>query len=1068
MSYIPSVNIEHNTVDDFTYIVTENAKLVVGSLVNGFNCGHHSFTLIGTYGTGKSSFIIALENDLKNRVGQLVRNRKVFGDVNDFEFLNIVGDYTSLSKLMGRKLESETGNPIDALHQFYQELRKQNKFLFIVIDEFGKILEYAANNNPEKELYFLQKLAEFVNVPSRNIILITTLHQNFGSYAAKLTETQRNEWQKVKGRFQEVVFAEPVEQLLYLTTQQLENNPVSISPFAKSGFTMLYDLATTSKIVSETFKLTTAEKLYPLDPISAVVLTMAIQRYGQNERSLFSFLTAKGKGSINDFTPTPSNTYNISEVCDYLRYHYFSALTESNADSTGWRALTVALERIDSIDASPNFIDAATKIIKLIGLLNIFFAGVRLTKEFIEAYAQNAMGINQPLSLIDKLTSLKIIRYAQYKSQYILFEGTNLDLEDELYKAAGIVPTPMLSIEEIGGYVRPRVFLANASYYKTGTPRYFEFKVANEPTIIEPTGEIDGYIHLVFPLSDIESDVKEISEKSNSGANIYAYFKNTNTITKHLHEIKKLQYVIENVAMDDNVAKAELENQKRYETQKLNYSLNEEIISPTSSVVWYFQGKELSIHSLKELNELISKVCEKVYRETPIIRNELFNRQKISSAISLARVNLLDAMLLHSDEEDFGFPKQSFPPEKTIYYTLFRDSGIHRQDNNGNWILGAPTKPELQSIWKACMDFLKSSVERPRKLTELVKILRSRPYKLKQGVIDFWLPLFLYVNQQDYALYDDNTFVLSINREVFELLQKQLKNFSVKAFDVSGVQLEFFKRYRQFLRKDDTIAIRTDSLLETVKPFFHFYRTLNSYAKTTRKFDNPFTAKFRDVLAQAQDPAKTFFEDLPAALGYRDLNSDSFVAQYLQLIRTAVRDLNTCYDFLIDRIEAKVKEHLGLTSDFEEYKPLLTERYSTVNGSILTPKSKSFLARILSPSDSRREFYEKIAIVVNDKRLDETKDSEEALLVNNLLHLLSVLERATSISTDVVLEDGDEAFNFELATAGGDFSEAKTFRLPSTKRVKADMMIEKLSKSMSGDRDLDICVLLKLLNEKLK
>lgn len=65
MSYIPSVNIEHNTANDFNYIVTENAKLVVGSLVNGFNSGHHSFTLIGTYGTGKSSFILAFENDIK-------------------------------------------------------------------------------------------------------------------------------------------------------------------------------------------------------------------------------------------------------------------------------------------------------------------------------------------------------------------------------------------------------------------------------------------------------------------------------------------------------------------------------------------------------------------------------------------------------------------------------------------------------------------------------------------------------------------------------------------------------------------------------------------------------------------------------------------------------------------------------------------------------------------------------------------------------------------------------------------------------------------------------------------
>lgn len=1068
MRYIPSVNIEQNTANDFHYIVTENAKLVVGGIVNSFNSGHHSFTLIGTYGTGKSSFILALENDLKNKTELLIRNRKVFGHVKDFEFLNIVGDYAPLSKLIGRKLASESENPIDALHSYYQRLREKNKFLFIVIDEFGKILEYAANNNPERELYFLQKLAEFVNVPSRNIILLTTLHQNFGSYAVKLSETQRNEWQKVKGRFEEIVFAEPVEQLLYLTAQQMEGKVHAIAPAAKPAFSLLYDLARGSKIVSEKFRFSTAEKLYPLDPISAVTLTMAIQRYGQNERSLFSFLSAKGAGSINEFTPTPATTYNVADVCDYLRYHYFSALSEANADSAGWRSLSVALERISISDATPKFITEATKVIKLIGLLNIFFAGIKLTKEFIEVYAENAMGIAGASHIIEKLTSLKIIRYAQYKSQYILFEGTNLDLEDELYKASAIVPTPTLSVEEIGGYVRSRVFLANASYYKTGTPRYFEFRVTNEPVNIEPSGDIDGYIHLVFPLSDIKEDVRQLSALSNSGANIFAYFEDTSAIVKHLHEIKKLQYVIENVAIDDNVAKAELENQKRFETQKLNHALNEEITSESNQIIWYFNGEEIKVRSLKELNELISRVCDKVYSKTPIIRNELFNKQKLSSAISLARVNLLDAMLLHSDEEYFGFPEQSFPPEKTIYYTLLRDTGIHRQDSDGNWILGAPTHPGVKTLWDACTSFLKSSVEKPRKLTDLVKILTARPYKLKQGVIDIWLPIFLYINQQDFALYNQSTFVLNINKEVFELLQKQLKNFSVKAFDVSGVRLEFFKRYRQFLRKDDAVAINTDSLLETVKPFFHFYRTLNSYAKSTRKFDNPFTAKFRDVLAQAQDPAKTFFEDLPTALGYRDLNSDTFVAQYLELIRTAVRDLNTCYDFLIDRIEAKVKEHIGLTTDFDEYKAVLADRYSTVNSSVLTPRSRSFLERILAPSENRKEFYEKIAIVVNDKRLDETKDSEEGLLINRLLHLFSELERASSLAGDIDLEQGDEAFNFELATASGDFSQAKTFRLPSTKKSRADQMIEKISEAMSGDIDLDICVLLKLLNQKLK
>ena len=61
---------------------------------------------------------------------------------------------------------------------------------------------------------------------------------------------------------------------------------------------LLYDLGQRSKILSNTLSLKTAELLYPLDPISAVCLTLAVQRYGQNERSLFSFLTAKGEDSL--------------------------------------------------------------------------------------------------------------------------------------------------------------------------------------------------------------------------------------------------------------------------------------------------------------------------------------------------------------------------------------------------------------------------------------------------------------------------------------------------------------------------------------------------------------------------------------------------------------------------------------------------------------------------------------------------------------------------------------------------------------------------------------------------
>lgn len=1064
MNYIPSVNIEMNTASDFQYIVTENAKLVAGNIANSFNSGRHSFSIIGTYGTGKSSFILALENDLTKGYNAIIK-RRVFGNVSDFEFLNIVGDYTSLSTLLSAKLCSSDCNPINALNGYYQSLRKQNKFLFIVVDEFGKILEHAANNNPEKELYFLQKLSEFVNVPSRNIILLTTLHQNFGSYASKLTQTQRNEWHKVKGRFQEIIFVEPVEQLLSLMAKRLQRQN-HLTPDEKTSIYLLYELGKRSKIITRNLDFNTAETLYPLDPISAICLSLAIQRYGQNERSLFSFLSSKGDGSIATFKPGLSSTYNIAEVHDYLKYHFYSAITETNSDSMGWRSLAVAIERIEGSNLADTLIQDCLKLIKTIGLINMFFNGIVLDDDFLLTYGESALGLSNVRRLIDTLLSRQIIRFAKYKSQYILFEGTNIDIEDELYKAASIVPAPALSAEEIAPYIKQKAAIASASYYKTGTPRYFEYRITNEPTIIEPVGDIDGFIQLVFPLSNIENDVREISASSVSGATIYGYFKNTELIIRHLYEIKKLQYVIENIAFDDRIAKTELENQKDHEMQKLNDVINTSLTSASEDVTWYFKGEAVAIHSMKDFNKLLSHVCDIIYYKTPIIRNELFNRQKLSSSISLARVNLLDAMLNHSDQPTFGI--EAFPPEKTIYFTLFRDSGIHRMDNSGNWILGAPNTEGLHTLWDASIKFLNSTTDKPRKLTELVKILKTAPFKLKQGVIDFWIPIFLFVNQQDFALYNGNTFVLNINKEVFELIQKRMGDFSIKAFQISGVKLEFFKRYRQFLKKDDSVSVSSDSLLETVKPFFHFYRGLNNYAKITRKFDNAYTAKFRDALSKAQDPSQTFFEELPAALGYKDLNSDEFVQQYLDLIHRAVKELNTCYDNFIDRIEEKIIEHLGLPSEFSRYKVILEDRYQTIDARILTPKTRAFLGRILAPSDNKKEFIEKLAIVVNDRRLDETKDADEPMLIHQMLHIFSELERYSAIGDTLDGEIDAEAFNFELASNKGKFSKSQTYRLPKSKSKIADDVAQKIESLLSDDDELNICILLKLLNGKVK
>ena len=104
---------------------------------------------------------------------------------------------------------------------------------------------------------------------------------------------------------------------------------------------------------------------------------------------------------------------------------------------------------------------------------------------------------------------------------------------------------------------------------------------------------------------------------------------------------------------------------------------------------------------------------------------------------------------------------------------------------------------------------------------------------------------------------------------------------------------------------------------------------------------------------------------------------------------------------------------------------------------------------------------------MNDQRLDETKDSDEPLLIQQMLHLLSELERYSAIG-ETDSEDDSEAFNFELASNHGSFSKSQTYRLPRSKSKAAENIASKIEVMMSDDEELNICVLLKLLNNKLK
>ncbi len=225
--FTTSVNIIRDSEAELNYIPTPNSIRIVNQIANDFKKGVKAFNIIGSYGTGKSAFLWAFQ--------QSISGRKQYFGINllpnpAISFINIVGEYKSLraafAEVLDLKVNKDSAENIFVeLFNKYHDLGKKNSILFLLIDEFGKFLEYAAQNDPEKELYFIQQLAEFANNPNLNFVLFTTVHQNFDAYALGLSQSQKQEWTKVKGRFREVTFNEPVEQLLFLASEHLTDRP---------------------------------------------------------------------------------------------------------------------------------------------------------------------------------------------------------------------------------------------------------------------------------------------------------------------------------------------------------------------------------------------------------------------------------------------------------------------------------------------------------------------------------------------------------------------------------------------------------------------------------------------------------------------------------------------------------------------------------------------------------------------------------------------------------------------------------------------------------------------------
>lgn len=1068
--FTTSTNIIRDSTREINYIPTPNANRIVNQIANDFKKGIRSFNIIGSYGTGKSSFLWAIQQSLQAK--------KRFFDFNllqtpNIEIINFIGEFKSITNVFADYFDVNQNNKhtehiLSEIFNRYHSLGEKNPLLILMIDEFGKFLEYASQNLPEKELYFIQQLSEFANNPDYNIVLITTVHQNFDAYAFALSTVQKQEWTKVKGRFREITFNEPVEQLLFLAAEHLKQNNADRKTETEIKSALGIAKKSNAFNINADYATEVSAKLFPLDLIAANILTLSLQKYGQNERSLFSFLESTDHTGINSFNKQTNPFYNTSCVYDYLTFNFYSYINSRyNPDFAVWSAIKNSLEEVERL-FDTDFPDYA-KILKTIGLLNITAAaGSDLGKDFLVSYATSCLGIKNADKLIENLENRKVILFRTYNKRFVLFAGTDLDISSALIEAENKVS----DISDISTllnryYQLPPVFAKSYSYLN-GTPRMFEFKISEQPISEIPQEEIDGFINLIFNEKLSLNEVKKHSANEEE-AIIYGFYQNSKTIKNLLFEIEKTRKVIEENDHDKAAVK-ELNNILFHQQNLLNHYILNNLYSKKSDLIWIYNGAEVKINSKKNFNKLLSQICFEIYYKTPIFKNELVNKNRISTSIHTAKRKYLRALVDGWNKPDLGFAKEKFPPEKTIYLTLLKEQGIYLYADEINFTTQVSSKSSFKHLWQYSNDFLSSAKKSKRKISEFSEPLTSKPFKLKQGLIDFWIPSFLFIKRDDFALFSENGYIPYITDEVLELIIKYPEDYEIKTFDIEGVKLDIFNSYRVFLNQNSKQKLDNQTFIETIKPFLTFYKGLLEYSKNTTRLKKE-TLAIRNAIANSQDPEKSFFEDFPLALGYSVdglQKSKDKLQSYITKLQDAIRELRTSYDGLLNRFEDFIcEEYIGEKLEFEDYKLKLQYRFKKLKKHLCLPHQKTFIQRLDSQLDDKKAWLSSIAQSVIGKPLGSITDDEEILLYDKFKTLIHELDNLTNISQVDTDEEKEDILSIEMSSFV-DGVNKNLIRLPKTKRKEVSKIEDLIKMKLSKDKSLNIAALANILKDLLQ
>jgi cell fate (sporulation/competence/biofilm development) regulator YlbF (YheA/YmcA/DUF963 family) len=711
---------------------------------------------------------------------------------------------------------------------------------------------------------------------------------------------------------------------------------------------------------------------------------------------------------------------NIKSVNDLIMpsdvYDYFitnqSASIGDHITHRRWVEVVTAIERLG--DADP----AEVSILKTIGLMNIVGSrsGFKPSKLLLSSLGLSKSRFRSALKLLEEKS---VITFRKFSNEFRVWQGSDFDLELRVQEELANIGKFSLA-KELNKTESLMPVVARKYTISSGSFRYFVPFFIDAVTFKEYIGN-GKTPRILFYLSTGKDDeilFKEEVVKSFSLLDLVVLCRSADQLREAIAETQALIRIESSSPQleKDPIAKKEFEDRFVAAKQTQQMLLQATLDQPQLSD-WYSNGSKEELRSKKEMQHLLSRVLETVYSKSPLIYNELINRDVPSSQSIGARNKLLFAMLRREGAVELGIEKS--PPEKAIYRSLLLATGIHREDSEGKWYFTDPResgggqargdiKESISAVWGRIIEFFESTVESPRSFEELRDELVSPPYGIKAGVLPILYFAAYLAHRDEMAIFENRRFRPAFDEESVARFIKRPDEFSFQLFRIDGFHSSIFESYSTLIAGNKN----KKTILEIAKPFTRTMQGLSEYTKSTSRGLSPNAKAVRDAYDLAKSPQHLLLEGLPKALGFpqgKEFVGNKVVKAFSEDLSKTLKELLSAQNNLVEKQIGLIAQVFDLkySGDLAGLQEAAIEKLSGLEQFTVDSEGvRALLLRLINRKAEPKTWLENILSFLGQKDVHKWNDSDvdhaEQRLVDYSIRIRD-LERLK------FYEDGDES-----------------------------------------------------------